>query len=82
MHYMAKETMSIRIDPDVREALDSVASSVDRDRTWVVNEALHAYLETHRWQIEHIQQGLREAEAGKFASAGAVKKLMNRLRRR
>jgi predicted transcriptional regulator len=39
-------------------------------------------METHRRQIEHIQQGLREAEAGEFAFAGAVKKVINRLRRR
>jgi predicted transcriptional regulator len=36
---------------------------------------------TRRWQIEHIRQGLREADAGKFASARAVKQVMDRLRR-
>jgi predicted transcriptional regulator len=82
MHYMAKETMSIRVRPEVRDALDSVAAAEDRDRTWVVNEALTAYLETRRWQIEHIQQGLREAEAGRFVSAGTAKKTIDRLRRR
>jgi predicted transcriptional regulator len=82
MYYMAKETMSIRIDPEVREALDGVASAMDRDRTWVVNDALSTYLETYRWQIEHIQQGVREANADKFASSGEVKKVMARLRRK
>ena len=82
MCYMAKETMTVRIDPEVRGALDSIAATADRDRTWVVNEALQAYLETHRWQIEHIRQGLREADAGRFASAADVKKVMTRLRSR
>jgi len=82
MYYMPKETMTIRIDPGVRSALDAIAATADRDRTWVVNEALAAYLETHRWQIEHIQQGLREADAGQFASPAQVKKTINRLLRK
>jgi predicted transcriptional regulator len=79
---MAKQTMTIRIEPEVRGALDSLAAAADRDRTWIVNEALTAYIETYRWQIEHIQQGVREANAGKFASAGEVKKVIAQLRRK
>jgi predicted transcriptional regulator len=39
-------------------------------------------IETRRWQIEHIRQGLREASAGRFASARAVKQVVERLRRK
>ena len=82
MYSMAKQTMTIRIEPEVRSSLDAVAAAADRDRAWVVNEALSAYLETYRWQIEHIQQGVREAKAGKFVSAGEVKKVVARLLRK
>jgi predicted transcriptional regulator len=82
MYSMAKQTMTIRIEPEVRSSLDALAAAADRDRTWIVNQALTAYIETYRWQIEHIQQGVREAKAGKFASAGEVKKVMARLRRK
>jgi len=82
MYSMAKQTMTIRIEPEVRSSLDAVAAAADRDRAWVVNEALSAYLETYRWQIEHIQQGVREANAGKFVSAGEVKKVVARLLRK
>jgi hypothetical protein len=37
---------------------------------------------TERWQIEHIRQGLREADADKLAPARAVKQLLDRLRRK
>ncbi len=40
------------------------------------------YVETHRWQEEHIRQGLREANARKFAPKAEVKKVMDLLRRR
>jgi predicted transcriptional regulator len=74
--------MSVRIDENTRAELDAVAAVLDRDRTYVVNEALAAYLETHRWQIEHIRQGLGEAEAGKFVPEAAAKKRIDRLLRK
>lgn len=79
---MVKDTLSVRVEPQTRSALDSIAVALDRDRSYVVNEALNAYVETHQWQLEHIQQGLREADAGKFASERGVKKVLNRLRSR
>lgn len=82
MSYVPKQTMTIRIEPEVRTSLDAIAAAADRDRTWVVNEALTAYIETQRWQIEHIRQGVREADAGKFASARAVKQVVDRLCRK
>jgi len=39
-------------------------------------------IETRRWQIEHIREGLRDASAGKFAAARAVKQVVDRLRRK
>ncbi len=74
--------MTVRIEPETREALDAIAEVLERDRSHVVNEALAAYVETHRWQVEHIRQGLREAEAGKFVAEATVKKTLARLRRK
>ena len=44
---------------ETRKALDAIAEALDRDKSYVVNDALAAYVETHRWQAEHIRQGLR-----------------------
>jgi predicted transcriptional regulator len=82
MYYMTKETITVRVEPDVRGALDSLAAALDRDRSYVINEALAAYIETHQWQVEHIRQGLREADAGNFVDEQDVKKAVNRLRRK
>ncbi len=79
---MAKETMTVRIPSETREALDAVAAAIDRDRSYVVNEALSTYLELHRWRLDHISQGLREAKAGRFASDAQVKQVLRRLRRK
>ena len=74
--------MTVRLEPETRDALDAIAATLDRDRSYVVNQALAAYVETHRWQVEHIQKGLREANAGKFVSQANLNKVIARLRRK
>ena len=82
MQYVAKETLNVRIDAQTRDALDAVAASLDRDRSYVVNEAIAAYLDVHQWQVQHIRQGLAEADAGQFVSSGEVNNALHRLRHR
>ncbi len=65
---MGKETVTFRVDSDKKDALDAIAAGQDRDRSYVLNQAIDAYIETHRWQIEHIEEGLRQADAGEFAT--------------
>jgi len=79
---MAKEVMTVRIERETKHAMDTIAAMLDRDRSYVVKEALAAYVETHQWQIEHIQRGLREANAGKFVAERAMKRAIERLRRK
>jgi len=79
---MAKETMTVRIEPRTREVLDKIAEALERDRTYVVNEALKSYIDVHQWQIDHIRQGIRDADAGRFAPPAEVRRVMSRLRRK
>jgi RHH-type rel operon transcriptional repressor/antitoxin RelB len=78
---MGKTTITFRLDAGKREALDTIAEVADRDRSYVLNEAIDAYLDAHQWQIEHIKKGLRQAEAGRFATEKEVAKAFARWRR-
>jgi predicted transcriptional regulator len=69
---MSKATITFRIDGDVKAALDILAADMDRDRSYVLNEAVAAYLGTHCWQVDHIKEGLRQAEAGEFATEAEI----------
>jgi predicted transcriptional regulator len=82
MQYMARETLTVRVDAQTREALDAVAASLDRDRSYVVNEAIAAYLDVHQWHVQHIRQGLAEADAGQFVSSPELNSVLDRLRNR
>lgn len=79
---MPRETVTVRLEPKTRETLDDIATMLDRDRSHVINEALAAYIDVHRWQVEHIKQGLREAESEKFASDKDVQRTIRKLRGR
>ena len=63
-----KETVSVRIDRKNREELDKLADHMDRDRSYLVNEAVGSYLARRHWEEEHIKESLRQARAGKFAT--------------
>jgi RHH-type rel operon transcriptional repressor/antitoxin RelB len=78
---MSRETISFRLESEKREALDAVASALDRDRTYVINEAIEAYLDVHRWQMGHIREGLRQADAGEFATETEMKATFARRRK-
>jgi len=82
MYYMAKPLLTVRMDQDRLHALDKVADGIDRDRTYVVTQAIDAFLDVQKWQIEYIEEAMREAEAGKFASAAAGESAFARLRGR
>src|SRR3972149_1803422 len=64
-----KETVTFRLDAAKKAALDAIAAGMDRDRSYVLNQAVDAYLDVNRWQIEEIRKGLAEAEAGDLATA-------------
>jgi predicted transcriptional regulator len=78
---MDRETISFRLDTTKRQALDAIARAHDRDRTYVLNEAIDAYLDVHRWQIEHIKEGVRQADAGQFANDSEVASAFSRWRK-
>ena len=73
--------MTFRIDGKVKDELDAIASELDRDRSYVLNQAVASYIETHRWQIAHIQQGLDEAKQQDFASDDEVRKALKKWRK-
>ena len=69
---MKTQTLNLRVSEELRAGLDRVAKAVDRPRSWVVTQAIEEYLATQLWQIEEIEAGLREADAGDFASPEEV----------
>jgi predicted transcriptional regulator len=64
--------LSLRIRPELTREIDALASALDRPKSWVVEKAVEAYLETQRWHIEAIEAGVAAADAGKVVPHEAV----------
>jgi predicted transcriptional regulator len=79
---MDKQTISFRLDPKKVSALDTLAEALDRDRSYLLNEAVTAYLDVQQWQIEQIKEGLRQADSRRLVNHSKVKKLAARSRSR
>ena len=62
---MPKTLVSVRLDPDLEEKLSTVASRLNRPKPWVVEHALKEFIELQLWQFAAIEEGLRDADAGR-----------------
>ena len=65
--------VTFRVPEEKKLLLDELAAAQDRDRSYIINQALDNYLEVMEWQLSHINEGLKQAEAGEFASDDEVK---------
>ena len=78
---MEKQTISFRLEVDKVSALDTLANSLDRDRSYLLCEAVQAYLDTQQWQLEQIRAGIAEADAGRVVDHRRVRAMASRWRR-
>ena len=62
------DAITFQLGSDARAELDRLARAVERDRDALIAEAIVAYLDVNRWHVSQIEEGLRQAEAGEFAT--------------
>ena len=79
---MDKHTISFRLDAEKVSTLDALAAALDRDRSYLLTEAVTAYLDVQRWHIDQIKAGIREADAGRLVDHAQVRRAMVKPRRR
>jgi len=60
---MAKVT-TVRLNEELAEQLDALATSLDRSRSWVIEQAIARYLQEQAWQVGAIQEALDDLNSG------------------
>jgi len=75
------KTISFRMPADAVDTLDALAETMDRDRTYLLNEAVERYLELNEYHIKLIKKGLRAAKEGKLVSHADVKRMIGKMGR-
>jgi predicted transcriptional regulator len=75
-----RSALTVRISPELQSQLDRVAEAIDRPKSWIVKQALEAFVAAQAWQIDEIRRGLAEADAGDFASEAEVEEVFSKWR--
>lgn len=65
-------TMTIRLEDELKEQLERLAVATQRSKSFLAAEAIREFIELNEWQVQEIQRGLKEADAGDFASESAI----------
>lgn len=61
---MAKETISVRLDPETLNRLSAMAKATGRTRGALMSHAIEKYVENEAWQVAAIQDAVDELERG------------------
>ena len=72
MTAMNAKTINVRVPESLYDQIEALAKATMRTKSYLTVEALKSYVENESWQIRDIHEGLREADAGQFASADEV----------
>ena len=76
------KTISFRVKAEAVDTLDALAESLERDRSYLLNEAVENYLELNEYHIKLISKGLRAAREGKLVPHAEVKKMIQKMGRK
>ncbi len=63
---------TIRMEDSMLDRVDSLAKSVQRSRTWIINQAVEQFLTYEEWFVREIETGIKEAKSGNIASSEEV----------
>ena len=61
---MATVNISARVPEVLRDQVDALATALDRDRAWVIEQAVKRYLADESAFIAAVQRGRADARAG------------------
>ncbi len=68
MKNTATTRMTVELPVQLKDRLEEIAKTADVPSTDLAVDAINSYVEIQEWQIHQIEEGLREADAGDFAS--------------
>ncbi len=57
-------TLTVRLTPDVKRRLESVAARVRRSKSFLAAEAIEEFVAVQEWQIAAINEGIAAADRG------------------
>lgn len=65
-------TLTVRLESDIKDRLDRLATSTHRSKSYLAAEAIREFVELNEWQIHETRAAMTEADAGDFATDAEV----------
>ncbi|MBU0965017.1 MAG: ribbon-helix-helix protein, CopG family [Proteobacteria bacterium] len=66
------KSTTIRIEDETLDRIDSMAKSLSRSRSWIINQAIERFLSNEEWFVREVEAGLDEARKGDLAAPEEV----------
>jgi RHH-type transcriptional regulator, rel operon repressor / antitoxin RelB len=79
---MSKKVITFLVDSEKVGKLDALASTRERDRSLLLNEALDQYLDLNDYHTHLIERGIADVAAGRVASHEEVLRALAEQRQR
>ena len=70
---MSAKTINVRLPEALYNQIEELAGATARTKSFLTIDALTSYVERESWQIRDIHEGIKEADAGEFATEDQVK---------
>ena len=71
-------TMTIRLEPDLKQRLDHLAEATQRSKSFLAAQAIRDFIDLNEWQIQEIRSALAEADSDDFASDDLVREVLGK----
>ena len=71
-------TMTIRLEPALKQRLDHLAEATQRSKSFLAAQAIREFVDLNEWQVQEIRSAIAEADRDDFASADLVKDVLGK----
>ena len=71
-------TMTIRLEPLLKQRLDRLAESTQRSKSFLAAQAIREFVDLNEWQIQEIRGAIAEADREDFASEDLVRDVLGK----
>ena len=59
---------TVRMEDNLLQRVDGIAESLNRPRSWIINQALERFVAYEEWYIQEVKSGLAELDKGEVAT--------------
>ena len=75
---MTARTINVRLPEALYKQIEELATATARTKSFLAVDALTQYVKSEAWQIRDIHEGIKEADAGEFATDEQVKTVFDK----